>query len=408
MRRICLAFVLCLITGSASAAQIVALDLKAGGGVQPALASALNDLLLVELGRREGMSVVSQSDVRALLELEANKQMLGCNDTSCMTEIAGSMGAELMVASTLAKVGTMYVATLVLIQVDSTKVVRRTTGNATGPETVAAEAIQLAVHSLFKDGLPVELMGPASLTRRGFKAALAGFFVAVVDPSVTAKPSRRRVVLDLVNTELDYDVKPKFDALDLDIRRSIGRLRYEMLLSKDAAELEHYLRCVEQYRALADDLGRVREIRERSRERGIVPSARPLRFETPEVGERTSSADMARYTRESAAARKIAVTALDAYRAGNLQRFSAFWPADKQHTAKNEITGGRESDKRYEYTYDLLPLHATPPRLMEQAMDALGRGQVLVFLRRYKKGKIYDDEYARFEKIESTWRITSW
>ena len=72
-----------------NAAQIVALDLAPKGNTPARVAEALSPLLVAELARREGMSVISQADVRALLELEANKALAGCSETSCMTDIGG-------------------------------------------------------------------------------------------------------------------------------------------------------------------------------------------------------------------------------------------------------------------------------------------------------------------------------
>ena len=98
-----------LLSLPATAAQIVALDLKATGNAPKRLAVALSPVLVAELARREGMSVISQDDVRALLELEAEKQLAGCDDAGCMADIAGSLGAELLCTSKIALVGKEYV-----------------------------------------------------------------------------------------------------------------------------------------------------------------------------------------------------------------------------------------------------------------------------------------------------------
>jgi len=397
-----------LVSLEAQAAQIVALDLAAGGGVTPALARAMSSVLLNELSRREGMSVISQADVRALLELEANKQMLGCDDTKCMTEIAGSLGAELMISSELARAGETFVVSLALISVAEARVVRRAEGRSRGTDEVATEAIAAALHDLFRAGLPAELQGPRALSRRGFKAALAGLFQATLTRGGDVKSARRRVILDLVHTELDYDASPKIDTLDLDIRRSIARLRDLALLSADSDELEHLLSAIDHYHALADDLGRVREIRERSRARGVVPSDRPLRFESPEPRERTDPEARERYAKLSEPARKVVRAALEAYRKGDAARFVRLWPADRAEGAKRELADNKASDERYGYTYDLLPIHATPPWLFENAISTLERKEMLVFLRRYKAGEIDDEVYVRLAESDGGWQITSW
>ncbi len=404
------ALIVTALASPASAAQIVALDVAAAGGVEPTLAEALTSVMLNELSRIEGMSVISQDDVRALLELEANKQALGCSEASCMTEIAGSLGAELMVSPSLSRVGRTYVASLVLIRVERANVARRAEGRAKGAEDVAAEAMTAAVHNLFKEGLPTELQGPASLSRRGFKAALAGLFAATTAKGGDPLPSRKRIILDLVNTELDYDAKPKMETLGLNIRRSIARLRDRALIASDLAELEHLLRGVEHYRATGDDLGRVKEIRERARERGVVPSSRPLRFEVPEPGERTKPEDRERYARASKSARKVVKKALAAYQKGKSAGFVAQWKSDYAGNAKRELESGKQSDERYGYTYELMPVGTLPPWLLKSGLDTLdGREEkMIVFMRKYRRGEIYGDARVWLVKEAGRWRISSW
>ena len=41
------------------------------------------------------MKVIAPDDIRALLEQEANLQMMGCDDDSCLAEIGGALGVSL-------------------------------------------------------------------------------------------------------------------------------------------------------------------------------------------------------------------------------------------------------------------------------------------------------------------------
>lgn len=45
----------------------------------------------------EQLEVVSQADIRQMVDLEAEKQAMGCDTTSCLAEIAGAMGAAYVV-----------------------------------------------------------------------------------------------------------------------------------------------------------------------------------------------------------------------------------------------------------------------------------------------------------------------
>lgn len=409
MKRATLVAVLWLGLGaSAQAAQIVALDLRPAGGVSPSLTAALNPLVITALSRRDGMSVVAQSDVRALLELDANKQALGCDDTTCMTDIADSLGAELLVASTLSKVGKKYVVTMTLIQVDGAKVLRRSVGEARGGESVASTAVESAVHNLFAKGLPREVQGPASLSRRGFKAALAGLRKSYLERGGDRQASRRRVVLDLVNTELDYDARPKIDMLDLEIRRGAAEAEKRAWGAKDAREFEHYMQAWEAYGALRDDWGRVKEIRERARERGLKPSAYALRFEDPEPFERPSRADFDRYWKRSKDARDVVKRALRAYRRGDVKTFAGLWRDGARAKAERALRSGQSSDARYHYSYRLLPAHAFTPRVAQRAMNATDAEKAAVILLREKDGAPSSTRTVRLVLEHRTWRIDSW
>lgn len=55
-----------------------------------------------------GLQVTTSSDIARALGLERQRQLLGCSEGSCMTELAGALGADAVVASTLAHVGASY------------------------------------------------------------------------------------------------------------------------------------------------------------------------------------------------------------------------------------------------------------------------------------------------------------
>ncbi|MFZ9889484.1 MAG: hypothetical protein ACO3JL_18470, partial [Myxococcota bacterium] len=351
LRPCLVAFVLFFGSTTSWAAQIVTLDLKATGGVPPRLAKSLSPVLVAELARREGMSVVSQDDVRALLELEADKAMLGCSDTGCMTELAGSLGAELLCTSTLGRVGGEYVVTTTLIQVEGAKVLRRSTGKAKGGEEAATEAVLQAVLDLFKEGLPSTVQGPASMTRRGFEAALAGMHGAILDRTGDPRESRRRIILDLVATELDYDATPKLDMLDLALRRGRAEAYRRVLAARDLDERNFYVRAMDHYGAFFDDLGRVKEIRTRARERGLVPSSSALRFLEPDPGKEPDPVLVNRYQETASAGHKLIAKALTAAEQNNVDAFAGCFKQGYETTAKKQLESlkqERERGVRYE------------------------------------------------------------
>lgn len=76
------------------------------------LARAAAGLIAVELSRIERFDVLSDADVARIVELEGQKQTLGCSTSSCLAEIAGAMGANLVVFGEITRLGEVRVMTL--------------------------------------------------------------------------------------------------------------------------------------------------------------------------------------------------------------------------------------------------------------------------------------------------------
>jgi hypothetical protein len=93
-------------------AKVVVLPLVPLGGVAKETAQLLGDALAGELRRRPGVSVLTQSDVSALLGIEKTRQMLGCAEAGCMAEIGGALGADRVVHGSLGRVGGSLVVNL--------------------------------------------------------------------------------------------------------------------------------------------------------------------------------------------------------------------------------------------------------------------------------------------------------
>ena len=97
---------------SGRAVKVVVLPLAALGGVSKETAQLLGDALAGELRKRTGVSVLTQSDVSALLGVEKTRQMLGCAEGVCLAEIGGALGADRVVHGSLGRVGGSLVVNL--------------------------------------------------------------------------------------------------------------------------------------------------------------------------------------------------------------------------------------------------------------------------------------------------------
>ncbi len=89
--------------------------LQAGEGVNEKTAQSLTAVLLAEVRRQPGLQVLSPEEVGALLGMERQQQLLGCSDSnSCVTEVAGALGADRMLMGSVAKLGESWLIQLKL------------------------------------------------------------------------------------------------------------------------------------------------------------------------------------------------------------------------------------------------------------------------------------------------------
>lgn len=85
--------------------KLAVLDVQAVG-VEEADARAISEAMTQELDRRGFFEIITASDIRTLLGVERQKQLLGCSDSSCTTELSGAIGARFVLQSTVTRLGT--------------------------------------------------------------------------------------------------------------------------------------------------------------------------------------------------------------------------------------------------------------------------------------------------------------
>ena len=95
-------------------------------------AATLTSLLASRAARFPSLDVMTTADLRDLAKLEADKAEAGCDETnaSCLAELAGAMGAELVLTSRAGKLDAEYVVSLQLFDAK--------TATAVGRESVQA------------------------------------------------------------------------------------------------------------------------------------------------------------------------------------------------------------------------------------------------------------------------------
>lgn len=93
--------------------RVALLDVVASKEIPERPLAALSAALAPEIRKLEGVSAISAAEVRDMLGMERQKQLLGCSDDaeSCLTEIAGALDADEMVTTELVLVGKTYTLT---------------------------------------------------------------------------------------------------------------------------------------------------------------------------------------------------------------------------------------------------------------------------------------------------------
>ena len=164
MRRVLITAVigLVLLTAEASFGQtqpkelpaVMVLNVKHEEAASPGLANILTGLVLQNLHDMKRFRVVGMKDVDQMLSQEQRKQLAGCTDTSCLVEIAGAMGTQYTLDSTVGVVGSSNVLSLTLIDTTKATVVSRKTTVVKGENEQLLGIVQQLIADLMEPVLP--------------------------------------------------------------------------------------------------------------------------------------------------------------------------------------------------------------------------------------------------------------
>jgi hypothetical protein len=114
---------LALALGLSAPSRIAVMPVGSGEGVPGRTAEAVTEAVAAEVRRYGGGEVITQKEIVAVLSLEQQKQMLGCQSDSCMAELGGALGVDRMISGDLAKLGESWLFHLKLVDVVKVKVI---------------------------------------------------------------------------------------------------------------------------------------------------------------------------------------------------------------------------------------------------------------------------------------------
>jgi TolB-like protein len=140
-------------TAARPAPRLAVMDIKPQGGAPPLLAAALTEATAIEVRRQAtGFSVISSREIASLLAMEHEKQELGCDQVSCLSEIGGALGATRIVNGFLSRFGGTYLLTLRMVDVRHEQILKEGSERIdTQNEDGLLDAVTSAVHQLFPE-----------------------------------------------------------------------------------------------------------------------------------------------------------------------------------------------------------------------------------------------------------------
>lgn len=115
-----------IVAGAAGAARADAPDPKGKAvaiidlqplGVDAKMAQILTEAVASQAAKVAGLKVVSKGDVRALLTLEKERQLLGCAEDKCQADVAKALGTDWILAGSLSRKNAEYSLVLKLLDV---------------------------------------------------------------------------------------------------------------------------------------------------------------------------------------------------------------------------------------------------------------------------------------------------
>jgi len=127
-------------------------------------AQLITDLVAVSLGRTKHFQVLTSEDVRSVVALEAEKHALGCDDASCLAEIAGAMGADYVLHGSVGALGALFVVNLNLFDSQQAKSIGRESAQVTDRAKLPAaidEMTKILIVELVPEA-PVAVSEPAA------------------------------------------------------------------------------------------------------------------------------------------------------------------------------------------------------------------------------------------------------
>lgn len=129
--------------------KVSVMDLKAEIGIDEKIVNLLYEVSLTEFQKYKNVSIISKTDIASMLKHEAQKELTGCNEDSCMAEIGGALGVDKVVLGNVGKIGESYTISFKLMDIRNAKVEKRVSRTIPANQDKLVPLVKVLANELF-------------------------------------------------------------------------------------------------------------------------------------------------------------------------------------------------------------------------------------------------------------------
>jgi hypothetical protein len=151
--------------------------------------SILTSIIAEQIENEPTFDVITTGDVRRMVELEAQKQSIGCSADSCLAEVAGAMGARFVVYGDVGRLGNSLNLTVGVFDAQLGRMARRMTFRGNDADALRTDLEKRATQLV---AAAVSARGAATSERTRIvvlDVAVAGARSAVEEPDAPPPPA---------------------------------------------------------------------------------------------------------------------------------------------------------------------------------------------------------------------------
>ncbi len=129
---------------------IAVMEFASKGGISQKQMDALGDLLANEIRDLGSYRVIGKSDIRAAIDFEAQKTLMGCTDAACIAELGGALGVRYVVVGNISLFDDLYLLNLKILDVENIRVAKGLSRKVSGGQSRLIDALSQAARELME------------------------------------------------------------------------------------------------------------------------------------------------------------------------------------------------------------------------------------------------------------------